>query len=357
MDMKARETLWRTKASDIFKTSISGVFNDIVCTHKDLIRQYKNLLIRKTKIWWTKTSLDKYVELKIIPRGLRVQLFPTFDLNNDDLLRKWIEAANTCSITFMQIIIEHNNLSLKKLDEEIDSLLATIQKEIQGDALSRCLQDIEKELEKCEKNISDGKKRKFARDVGDFEMKKIFRWQNVDRNSKLPPARSESMSSLASSVGAQGSASDREMPSRSGPTTRFRNQKKTFQTSKNYRRERDADRDRNKVINLSTHILTTPQIEVLEKGLTFSPSCSLDPFLAIKDIHLFARKIILKKFHHRNVLLDGPNMEEEQETLDILLSLAEENENPPEFFCRIEFALFNCEEYVYLIVRDTVYRM
>ncbi|CAJ0941415.1 unnamed protein product [Ranitomeya imitator] len=228
----------------------------------------------------------------------------------------------------MQIIIEHNAIVLKKLDEEIDLQLQTIQKEIQGDSLDRCLKDIEKELEKCEQNISEGKKKKLSRDVADYESKKIFRWQNQDLSTKsFQSTRSESISSLASSMGAQGSESDREIPTRSGPVTRYTNRKKALQASKHFRKERNGESDRNKVINLSSHTLTVAQIEVLEKGLTFSPSCSLDPFLATKDVHLFARKVLLKKFHHKNTLSDNSNTEGEQEALEALISLMEQNEN------------------------------
>ncbi|CAJ0960814.1 unnamed protein product [Ranitomeya imitator] len=83
----------------------------------------------------------------------------------------------------------------------------------------------------------------------------------------------------------------------------------------------------NKVINLSDVSLTSPQMEVLNLGLNFSPTAKFDPFSAVKDLHLFARKLLLKKLHHRN-----PNdvtetifeTEEETEAFNALNELLQE---------------------------------
>ncbi|XP_073517706.1 uncharacterized protein [Phyllobates terribilis] len=50
-----------------------------------------------------------------------------------------------------------------------------------------------------------------------------------------------------------------------------------------------------------------------------------DPFLAIKDVHFFARKLILKKLHHKTNNEEIFTTKEEIEALQILESLAEEN--------------------------------
>lgn len=52
------------------------------------------------------------------------------------------------------------------------------------------------------------------------------------------------------------------------------------------------------VVNLSSHRLTKHEVEVLRRGLSFCPDEGIDVFDIVKDVNLFARKLILK------VLLD-----------------------------------------------------
>lgn len=51
------------------------------------------------------------------------------------------------------------------------------------------------------------------------------------------------------------------------------------------------------IINLSSHTLTEAEKEVLSLGLSFCPSRSLDNFEVVKDIFLFARKLLFKSMY------------------------------------------------------------
>lgn len=81
-----------------------------------------------------------------------------------------------------------------------------------------------------------------------------------------------------------------------------------------------------KVINLSERILTDPQKEVLGLGLLFSPSCKFDSFTAIKDLHLFAKKLLFKKFYHDQVLHALFPTVEERQAIETLQALLDEQE-------------------------------
>lgn len=53
------------------------------------------------------------------------------------------------------------------------------------------------------------------------------------------------------------------------------------------------------IINLSSHILTEAEEQVLSLGLSFCPNRSLDNFETVKDIFLFARKLLLKSLYKK----------------------------------------------------------
>lgn len=87
-----------------------------------------------------------------------------------------------------------------------------------------------------------------------------------------------------------------------------------------------------KVINLSNISLTDAQSEVLSLGLSFSLASKFDSFLAVKDLQLFARKLLFKKFFHYETLHTHFPTFEEREAIRILESLAdEEQEQKGEF--------------------------
>ncbi|XP_069601832.1 uncharacterized protein [Ranitomeya imitator] len=194
------------------------------------------------------------------------------------------------------------------------------------------IKTIEKDIDKWENDISELKAKKFARDTADFESDKIFKWQ-LPKKTKMGGVKHGNLgrdqaSCAESSTSCSDADSSNEYQIRTRTNTRDNREggKKypdLFTNRKGNRRQNDKP----KVINLSTHVLSESQLNVLEKGLTFSPSSHLDKFQVVKDIHLFARKIILQKLHHRNDLnsMDGSDLE--METLRNLEDLLEENES------------------------------
>lgn len=84
------------------------------------------------------------------------------------------------------------------------------------------------------------------------------------------------------------------------------------------------------IVNLSFVSLTDEQTHVLKLGLTFCPSTDLDRFQLIKDIHLFARRLLFKIIYDKPSVSepsDSPPLElsdTELQALDDLMQLWEE---------------------------------
>ncbi|KAM4044275.1 uncharacterized protein ACNLHF_008270 isoform 1-T1 [Anomaloglossus baeobatrachus] len=197
MDFKAQELSWRSKATNIFQQGVSLDFSNSHTTEKENLIKYKNLTHKKMKIWWTKVSMENYLLSKIVPRGLRFQTHPTFPLQDEDLTKRWIEASLTCSNEFMKIIIDKNAILLKTLDTELEVLQQAMTRDIEGTILKDFFASLDKDIEKWETEISQLKGKKYQRDMADFEMKRIFRWQIPKKNDKAL-TRNASMSSAAS---------------------------------------------------------------------------------------------------------------------------------------------------------------
>ncbi|KAM4034779.1 uncharacterized protein ACNLHF_021470 [Anomaloglossus baeobatrachus] len=329
MDFKDKETLWLSKATELFKQGAPFVSMEKTADNKECMRQHKNLLHKKVKLWWNKTSLNNYYSQKIIPRGLRIQVYPSFDLHNETLIERWKKAAETCSLEFIQIIIDNNLLSLKKIDEEIEVLMESIKKDMALDQLNKYMNEVEKELDKWEQEISQNKMKKYQRDLGDFENNKIYRWQlkgNMPQKVRSQKNQSGNNGNISVSD-SYASSSDMEDGGDIFQRTRAKNRggNKYHEIFKNPN-DQHKKRDQYKVINLSKYELTRTQLDVLERGLTFSPSQPLDKFVAVKDVHLFSRKLILRRLHSKSSGGETFNTEAEREALEALESLASESE-------------------------------
>lgn len=80
------------------------------------------------------------------------------------------------------------------------------------------------------------------------------------------------------------------------------------------------------IVNLSSHNLSTYEVDVLMKGLGFCPNENFCKFDLVKDLNLFVRKLLLKNMYDRNFNATSQLSREEDKTLEQLVSLLEEND-------------------------------
>ncbi|CAJ0964876.1 unnamed protein product [Ranitomeya imitator] len=114
------------------------------------------------------------------------------------------------------------------------------------------------------------------------------------------------------------------MTTRSGATSR-RLKDLNFHPYRRNARSPEGKRYENKVINLSDIEFTPVDIALLNKGLSFSPAAPIDAFAVIKDIQLFARSLLFKRYFFDPNMFQLFPTEEEQTALRILEELSIEN--------------------------------
>lgn len=130
------------------------------------------------RAYWDKTTLTEYLSLRQIPRGLRIKKFPTFDLFNDDLKKRWTDALSFCSQTLMSLIIESKTKEIDRLQQEIHIIQQNL---LPLKTLSQ-FADLDKKLDdkmtQLEKNIVSGKKEKMLRDKCDYDTDNVYTWKS-----------------------------------------------------------------------------------------------------------------------------------------------------------------------------------
>ncbi|CAJ0960772.1 unnamed protein product [Ranitomeya imitator] len=174
MDFRKRDKTWINQLGVLFgeKSGSSTEAGEV----KDLKANIKNLLKKRTKVWWNKVSLETYLQRYIIPRGLRIQIYPTAEC--DPLFtNKWEDTLSKCSRTLLELLIGADKKKLEHVEGEIDALKSKIQTSLTADECSQFDKEVETELAKWEKEIQSQKIRKFHRDQQDYEQKRIYRWQ------------------------------------------------------------------------------------------------------------------------------------------------------------------------------------
>ncbi|XP_056412938.1 uncharacterized protein LOC130355994 [Hyla sarda] len=295
MDYKSRDATWLAKAQDLFGTQSTTGVDSIL--RSDQKRNLRNLLHRRTKVWWNRMFLQKYLAGNLIPRGLRVQVFPSYPIDDSGFKEQWEDACNICSRKFLELLVGLNTQTLEKIEEEIGVLQSTLIRDWPQNEIDSFNKELDGNFTTWENEIQTIKSRKYHRDQQDALSSRIYRW----RQQPLPTLiRTASMSSVAStSAGSSVSTSQRYYYPREArdrkrkmeyDSNRRAPTKKRGNTNKN-----DNQVSPNKIINLSTHILTEAQCEVLNLGLSFCPTSKFDNFSTVKDLHLFARKLTFKK--------------------------------------------------------------
>lgn len=214
MDLKARERSWLQQLDVVFKDE--STMGDLATRGRvgEAENSLKNLLHKRLKIWWNKAFLEKYLQRSLVPRGLRIQVFPSFPMEDETFVSRWEEVCTNGSFKFMELLIGHNKKILEQLEIEIEKLQTQIKETSTPEMLNKFNQSLEKLLDGWEKEIQDTKSKKFARDINDFQQKRMYRWRQKRPQRRF--TRSSSVSSATSSQGEANQSSNWSMKTRYG---------------------------------------------------------------------------------------------------------------------------------------------
>ncbi|XP_056376233.1 uncharacterized protein LOC130273443 [Hyla sarda] len=200
MDYRSRELSWTARADTAFARDHSAGAES---SHKSEIkRSLRNLLQKRSRVWWNKITLKKYLAHGLIPRGLRVQVFPSFPVTNDSFKEKWEAACTTCSRVFLQLLVGHNLRTLQYMEPEIEELSSKIRTDLSIEEFNQWNQELDTWFKDWESKIESTKIKKFQRDLQDLQLNRMYRWKH-EQSALL---RTTSMSSV-SPAGAQSGAS------------------------------------------------------------------------------------------------------------------------------------------------------
>ncbi|CAJ0956744.1 unnamed protein product [Ranitomeya imitator] len=172
-------------------------------------RDWERELRRSTNLELHGATLTEYLKAQRIPRGLRVSLRPTLFSNSTEFCTKFELVLNKCSFDLMVLTLEHLHKEISTTQEQIKNLESQLSSTISVDEFNSLKKKIDSNISLHRRDIELKKRTKFQRDLEDYELNRVYQWQ--DKSTSRKPSRQEG---YHSSVDYTTSDSDPERPGR-----------------------------------------------------------------------------------------------------------------------------------------------
>lgn len=79
------QSSWLSQVSCIFHDDALGNIDGASQDTMDIQISLKEKLRKHTRSWWNKAALEQYLVKELVPRGLRIQVFPSFPMEDEVL--------------------------------------------------------------------------------------------------------------------------------------------------------------------------------------------------------------------------------------------------------------------------------
>ncbi|KAJ1099086.1 hypothetical protein NDU88_004190 [Pleurodeles waltl] len=154
--------------------------------------------------WWDITTLKRYLELKQIPRGLRVIIFPSFEDLDPDLLGEWEHLISSTSFGMINILIKHADRKRNKLLLDIASLEEEIKNLNLTEATDKNYTIMRDILNGYQLYVKDKKMRKLIRDENDYSSGRIYtfarKFDQINKDTNKPNSNAIPASAISDSL-------------------------------------------------------------------------------------------------------------------------------------------------------------
>lgn len=182
----------RSKAASLFDVDTNEVDSGNHTNTEDnadqLVKQLDRLTQKELRTWWDYTTLNSYLDKKLIPRGLRIKKIAT-TIYPEPFQNEWNSILTKCSVDLMKLIVQYEQKSLDEMETEIKTLQDTISKLAPPGKMEEITKQIDTNILKLEENIMILKRRKFQRDVQDYIKGEVYTWTTNKPKSILKSNR------------------------------------------------------------------------------------------------------------------------------------------------------------------------
>ncbi|XP_053571730.1 protein fantom [Bombina bombina] len=156
---------------------------DLLGLHRsgELFDDMEKLKIREIKLQWDIWSMNKYIELCIVPRGLRINKYPTFDTNDSEFIKAWNMILTECSVRLMLLLCEYKTKMLSCVRENICEIQTELNSRRNDIDYGRFDMVLKNTIVEVKKSVIDTKHNKYIRDQTDYDTDSVYVWNRTRR--------------------------------------------------------------------------------------------------------------------------------------------------------------------------------
>lgn len=123
----------------------------------------------------------------MIPRGFRLNKFPSFGYDNKDFKDKLEAILNKCSLDLILLLIEEARKQKMALQTEIKELKAQLFEKESEEHRLPFENKLKEEMDKLSAKLKQGKIVKFKHDLQDYSTNAIYDWGKKHNQRKRDP--------------------------------------------------------------------------------------------------------------------------------------------------------------------------
>lgn len=172
-----------------------------------LFMRLKNIMTSELHLQWDMVFLEQYVSEHMVPRSLRWDVHPP---QGEPDVESWYKYFNEAGINLLGVLISKKRHKLTLLDGEIKEIKDKLLTHKNSSEYSVLSSNLQKHLEKEDKEQRNKKQKKYSRDVGDYRTGNVFGWQKLysvnpnDASSAPPvPCPPDTSTARTADIGAQ----------------------------------------------------------------------------------------------------------------------------------------------------------
>ncbi|XP_077346362.1 uncharacterized protein LOC143989996 [Lithobates pipiens] len=139
-----------------------------------LFVRLKNLTTSEIHAQWDIAFLETYIREAMVARSLRWEVSPP---RGDPDVESWYKFFNDAGIDLLRFLVRRKTEKLTRLDEDIKIIKEKLTPFVNGGEYKECSKNLQKVLEKEERDQKIKKKKKYGRDREDYQTGYVFVWQ------------------------------------------------------------------------------------------------------------------------------------------------------------------------------------
>ncbi|XP_040197585.1 GATA zinc finger domain-containing protein 14-like [Rana temporaria] len=141
-------------------------------------RKMGHLMEKKINAWWDIATHEKYIKDRLIPRRLRWDVPINDGLTNKESTDEWFQFFNDKGLELLQLLIKRKQRKIRAIDRSMTEIKTNLEGSKDLPEFMALSKQLQWDMEQKDKETAARKKRKYQRDMKDYEDDLVYKWQN-----------------------------------------------------------------------------------------------------------------------------------------------------------------------------------